>query len=358
MPERAIIRTSDRQAFKRCRRKWSLSSHLHHNRTQSEQVSYFWFGTGCHYALEDFHGYNYYKHPAEAFRAYVTAQRQFSRHHPEYKLPYEIDEFETLGCAMMDYYVTYWLATREVLETLWWKGEPQCEVQCTLLLPYQNEHYNEVFYQFTLDRVVVIDGELWIVDYKFYNRDWSSDLDLDAQMSAYIWAGQTIYDRPIKGAIMQKHFKAVPGEPRILSNGRLSADSKQNTTYAMYKRALEEMYTEIERAPLANRNCLQELMQMEGFEKDPWIQRERTERTEREQETEGESVLLELPEMLNPELPLYKSRQMDCTWCNFKDVCLAMDDGLDWESMLYETTVGRNEDVESWRTYLPHVTQA
>src|SRR5688572_12675352 len=93
----AIIRTSDRGTFKRCRRKWGLSSHLQHNRVFNNQIQYFWFGSGGHYALEDYHGYNYYKHPAEAFRAYILAQRRFAQANKYVILPPDINELESLG---------------------------------------------------------------------------------------------------------------------------------------------------------------------------------------------------------------------------------------------------------------------
>jgi hypothetical protein len=316
---------------------------------------YFWFGTGGHYALEDYHGYNYYKHPSEAFKAYIQAQKAFAANNPRYKIPLDVDEQATLGESMMDYYLI-WLKTRSPYETLWVNGVPQVEVKCEMLLPYTNEHYDEVRYQFTIDRIVVIEGELWVLDYKFFARDWSSNLDFDAQMEAYIWAASTIYEKPIRGAIMQKHFKKVPEEPKILSSGRLSSDKNQPTTYQMYRQALEEMYISVELAPLANRNCMQELMLSEGEERDDFIQRDRTERTIHQQEATGEQVMMELPEMLNPDLPLYKNATKDCSYdCNFSDICIMMDSGVDWESALYESTVDRLEEpTESWRTYLPH----
>src|SRR5690348_13460937 len=69
----AHIRTSDRYTFRRCRRKWGWSSHLHNNLEPSSTQEHFWFGSAMHWALEDFHGYNRYGSPVEAFRAYHDA---------------------------------------------------------------------------------------------------------------------------------------------------------------------------------------------------------------------------------------------------------------------------------------------
>ncbi len=355
---KAIIRTSDRSAFKRCRRKWGFSSHLNNNRTPSEGASYFWLGSGIHYAMEDYHGYNYYKHPTEAFRAYAEAWRRSIRRDSSRKLPYDLEEQIELGEGMLEYYLI-WLRNREPYETLWVDGVPQVEVKCSVKLPFQNEYYDEVYYQATLDRIVVINDELWILDYKAYKQDWNPNLEFDMQMSAYIWLGSVIYDRPIKGAILQKHFKKLPKAPRLLASGRLSHDVKQETTYHMYRDTLLEMYGEIKKAPMNNRKCLDAFMDAESLSGDKFIQRAQTTRTPEEVEAIGAQVLMELPEMLNQELPLYKNDTKDCSWdCNFSDICVMMDQNADWESVLMETTVDRTGGDDIWRSQLPHIQEA
>lgn len=352
----AIIRTSDRVSFKRCRRKWSLSSNLGHNRTQSESASYLWIGSACHYALEDYHGYNYYKHPSEALRACAQAQRIHARKYPDsVKLPMDMDEQLTLGEGLLDYYLI-WLKHRENYQTLWVDGVPQVELKGTIELPIETPDYDRVLYQFTIDRMVVIDGELWVLDYKFYNRDWTPDPDFDAQMSAYIWAASTIFDQPIRGAILEKHFKKVPEMPRILSSGKISTDKNQSTTYYMYKEALVDMYGSVDRAPLQNRKCLEDLLAQESADRDNYIKRDKTERTPEQIVATGNQIMMEVPDMINPDLPLYKNDTKDCSWdCSFKDICIAMDMNADWYDMLMESTVSRTQADEGWREFLPHI---
>lgn len=356
MGEIAIIRTSDRISFKRCRRKWSWTSHLQLNRDTSEAASYLWLGTGCHYALQDFHGWNYYKSPVEAFRAYVHAQREWVKRNPHRKLPMAWTEQAELGEALMEYYLI-WLQGRDPLQTYWHNGVPQCEVKCSIQLPFSNEHYDEVYYQATLDRVVIdSDGNLWVQDYKFYNRDWTPQPDFDAQMSAYIWIASLMYDRPVVGAILQKHFKKVPEPPRILASGKLSSDKNQNTSAPMYKERLIQMYGAVENAPLSNRQCYEALLLSEDIERDDFIRRDRTRRNENQIAATYAQIMMELPEMLNPELPLYKNDTKDCSWdCAFNDICQMMDQGLDWESTLLDTTVNRDAEDESWQQHLPHL---
>ena len=69
----AIIRSSDRMGFKRCRRRWGWQSHLRGNLTPVESASPLWYGSGFHYAMEDFHGEKVWPTGVAAFEAYVKA---------------------------------------------------------------------------------------------------------------------------------------------------------------------------------------------------------------------------------------------------------------------------------------------
>lgn len=354
----ARIRTSDRKSFKRCRRRWGFESGLKQNLTMTDQPSYFWLGTGGHFALEDFHGYNYYGHPVEAFHAYVKAQEAFCAR-SRTNIPDDYREQTELGEGILDYYLT-WLRHRNPLKTYMVNGEPQVEVRIQLEIPMEHLPpetrewgWDKVVYDATIDRVVEIDGELWIVDYKFFQSFWTASLDYDQQMSAYIWAASCIYDRPIVGAIMHQFLKRVPSPPRLLASGRLSADKSQATTYYMYKDMVEELYGSVDKAPSDIVRCLNGLAAKESEDRDGFIWRSYTKRTPQQIEATGTKIIMEAGEMLNPDLPLYPNETKDCTWdCGFRDVCLMMDRDDDWEHVLKETTVSRSEEDESWRDHL------
>lgn len=357
----AVIRTSDRKQFKRCRRHWGLSSGLRHNRTPIEQPSYFWLGTGGHFALEDYHGYNHYGHPVEAFRAYVKAQEIHCQKSRTRNIPDDYEEQAALCEAILDYYLT-WLRHREPLQTYWVNGEPQVEVKVQVEIPLdllppevQEWGYNRVLYDATLDKVVEIDGELWIVDYKFFQQfQQYNTLDFDQQISAYIWAASTIYDRPIAGAILHQFLKKIPNPPRILKNGSLSSAKNQGTTYYQYRDALIEIYGELEKAPSTHISCLNDLAAQENEDRDAYIWRAYTRRNQFQQEATGEKIIMEIGEMLNPNLPLYPNETKDCSWdCGMREICLMMDSGDDWKNTLEITTVNRTEEEESWRVHLP-----
>ncbi len=348
----AVIRTSDRQTFKRCRRKWAFQSHLRMNLDQIERPSYFWIGTGGHFALEDWHGYNYYGHPCEAFLAYRKACIAAAKV-GKIQTPDDMDEQTELCIGILENYLE-WCTNRDALETLWIDGEPQVEVKIRVPLPIEPpEGYDLVVYQGTIDRVCVIDKDYWIQDWKFYKSFQDGLLDFDQQMSAYSWIASTVYEEPIAGAMLHQFRKTLPVAPRILVSGKISTASDQLTTHGLYKHALIELYGTVDKSPRGNVRCLNELAAQEGFERDRFIARERTHRTPSQLESEGTHILMEAADMLDPDLPLYPNATKDCSWdCQNLDVCLMMNRDDHWQSLLQETTVSRIKESDEWRNHL------
>lgn len=349
---KVVIRTSDRALFKRCRRKWGWHSGLRKNLRIKDTPSYFWIGTGGHFALEDYHGYNHFGHPVEAFNAYVTACKEYKRANG-HGLPDDWQEQANLGQAILDYYLL-WMQTRDHHETVWIDSQPQVEIKCEIVLPVlAPPGFDVVVYQLTLDRLVEIEGEYWITDYKFYKQMSSNDLDFDAQMSAYIWGAQTIFEKPIAGAILHELIKKVPVEPRILSSGKLSHAANQSTTHRLYREALIHMYGEVEKAPSQNIKCLNDLAHQEGADRDNYIRRSKTRRTETQMQSQGTKILMEVEDMCNPDLPLYTNETRDCSWdCSLRDICIMIDRDDNWEELLMELTVSDTEETSSWRNHL------
>ena len=350
---KAVIRTSDRGTFKRCRRKWAWSSGLRQNLRIKDTPSYFWIGTGGHFALEDFHGYNHFGHPVEAFNGYVTATRAFARKNG-WGLPDDWEEQQTLGQGILEYYLK-WLEHREAHPTVWLDGEPQVEIRCEvpLLNITPPPGYDVVVYQLTLDRLVEIAGEYWITDYKFFKQFKQDGLDLDPQMGAYIWGASTIFEKPISGAIFHEFRKAVPKEPKVLSTGRLSHSKTQGTTHRMYREALIQMYGKVDGAPRANVDCLNLLAMQESAERDNYIKRTTTRRNIYQQQAMGSLILMEAEDMCDPDLPLYPNPTRDCSWdCSLRDICLMVDRDDDWQSLLTDLTVQDTEEQDGWRNHL------
>lgn len=183
----AVIRTSDRIMFRRCRRRWGWNSHLRGNIGPKQNPAPLWMGTGFHFALEDCHGINKYGHPATAFEAYVEATKRSARRDPN-RLPADIVELTDLATGMLRYYWDEWLIARDKLVTYVHAGIPQTEVNFRVEVPWEagKYGYDKVVYSGTLDRVVIDEhGQLWIVEYKTAKTIQTLHYSNDSQISTY-----------------------------------------------------------------------------------------------------------------------------------------------------------------------------
>lgn len=325
------IHTHDRICFKRCRRQWNYRSELRRhlvpmNAVSSEQN--LWFGSGFHFALEDYHGYNHFKRPTAAFMAYVEA-------HKDNEIPIGGIEMVELAERMLSYYTDYWLPRRNVYKTVWIDGKPQVEVQFKIQLPMTNAEGLPVFYEGTFDRLVQDEnGWYWLMDYKTVARFNTSKLANDAQVSAYCWAAEIWFGVPVAGMIYAQFSKKPPSLPKILKNGELSLDQRQNTCYGFYRDALMHKYPD-GKFPPHYIEFLDMLAAKETPEGDDFIRFDKVERNSYQKASEYRYILMEVQDMINPDIPIYPNPTRDCAWdCAFFPVCLAEDDGGDAEYLL------------------------
>lgn len=313
-------------------------------------VDHFWFGTGIHFALEDYHGYNMYEFPERAFLAYVEATQAAG------KRPVDLKDLTDLGVSTLQYYSRYWLRNRQSLNTYWVDGKPQVEVRFEIELPPFQFTDKKVIYHGTIDRVAADEhGRLWVVEYKTAKQFQVYHFDTDDQVTSYCWAASCIYNRPIAGVIYMQFKKKLPELPRILQNGKVSTNKAQGTTAIMYRQTLLDIYGDIRKAPMENIKFLNDLITLETEDADTFIRRDYIERNDHQIAAQGEKIMLEAADMVNLDLPLYPNPTRDCGWqCPLQSACIAMDDGSDFESLLGSLTVDREEEDRSWRTYLPH----
>ncbi len=349
----AVIRTTDRMVFRRCRRRWNWSSHLRQNLGMREGAAPLWMGSGFHFALEDYHGLNIFKDPALAFDAYAEATK---RHDPRGLPPTYLEDWE-LARGMLDYYGRHWLRNRDPLQTYVYKGVPQVEVNFRVPLPLdptllKSFGYDRAEYSGTLDRVVIDEwGQLWIVEYKTAKSIQTLHLANDSQVSSYCWAGPYIYGQPVVGVIYQQHRKDIPKPPKILASGKLSTDKNQLTTRPMLREYLLNQYGTPEKIPGIYVDVLNYLAKEETPDKDKFVYRSRIQRNEHQCQAEGEKILMEAEEMLNPNLPLYSNPDRSCQFmCSFNGPCVSLDDGGDWEYEMSVLTKTREAKYDTWRS--------
>lgn len=352
----AVIRTSDRLMYRRCRRRWGWNSHLRGNIGPKQNPGPLWMGTGFHFAMEDFHGLNKWGNPMTAFKAFKEATIRAARRDMR-RLPGDIDELTELCVGMLQYYSEEWLKTRDPLKTFVWKGIPQLEVNFRVDIPMDVTPYgyDKAVYSGTLDRVAEdAHGQLWIVEYKTAKSVSTLHFENDTQVSAYCWAGNFLYDRPITGVIYQQHRKEIPHEPKILANGRISQDKAQLTTHSRLRAIVQNVYGSVEKAPMDYKVLMQHFVSVEDADKDKFIRRDRIRRNAHQCEAEGNKILMEVSEMLDPNLPLYPNPDRTCAFmCPFNGTCTSLDDGSDWEYELGILMQPRDAEYDRWRKYLP-----
>ena len=351
----ATIRTSDRISFRRCRRRWGWNSHLRGNLGPKQNPAPLWMGSGFHFALEDCHGAKLFDHPAAAFLAYRKATERAARGDVN-RLPADINELTTLAIRMLEYYWDEWLISRDPLNTFVFGGVPQVEVNFRVELPWDQGKYgyDRVVYSGTLDRVAVDDnGELWIVEYKTAKAIQTLHYSNDSQISTYVWAGNLIYGRPIAGVIYQQHRKDIPKEPKILANGRLSTDKRQLITHRSLRRMMINMFGDTKKAPRDYIDHLNWLATQEDMNSDKFIRRDFIRRNAHQQQAEAVKILMEVEDMLNPDLNLYPNPDRTCQYmCPFNGACVSLDDGSDWEYEMSILMAKRDEGYDKWRKYI------
>lgn len=359
----AVIRTSDRINYRRCRRRWNWSHSSRGNLQSASASAPLWLGTGLHFCFEDFHGYRYFKHPRDALSAYLRACKKANS-----PIPDDVEDNLDLGRNMMDYY-ELWLESRDPLKTLVeGEGEPQVEANFHIeipkedLSPYIRHHtildrIDQILYSITIDRVTIDPfGRLWAVEYKSAKRYEWFHLDTDPQVTAYAWGMHLRYpDYEIAGTVYQQHKKQTLQPPKFLSSTKQFSTSKgQKTSLALYVGALRNLYGSSEsKWPEDNRRFVEFLKTQESDIEDSLIRRDFVERSPAQIQAEYRKMLPEIAEMLDPNLPLYPNPTRDCSWqCPFNTACVEMDQGGDWFHLLHGNTMSRTAPQTYWRDHL------
>jgi len=354
--ETAYIHTHDRIRYKRCRRKWYFGSALRRHLEPADQGPniHLWFGTGIHFALEDFHGYNRFGCPATALDAYYNAFK-------DDELPQGAEDMVELGMAMLDYYLI-WRQNRDLYKTVWIDGEPQVEVQVQLELTELSEKVGyPVVFRGTIDRVVEDEyGDWWVQDYKTAAYIDLNKLANDPQIGNYVWAAEQHYQKEIEGMVYTQFAKKAPKPPRVLQSGELSLDKRQSTTYKIFRAGLLERYPDGNFPPKFI-EFLNMLAEKESPEGDEFIRQDPVRRNIHAKESTYNNMMMEVDEMLNPDLYIYPNPTRDCSWdCEFRPACLTMDEGDDWEYLIEQFYQERGEENDQWRNRIkwPDTTEA
>lgn len=329
------IRQSDMMAYRKCRRYWDYTSALRRNlQAGGQAVSHFWFGTGMHFALEDFHGWNRFGDPRLAFDAYVAAFGESER-------PFKWEEFPELGRSMLTYYLESWLPRRREYETLWVDGKPQVEVNWKLAIPGLANPISGTF-----DRIVTDPwGRIFVLDWKMMATIDTEKLDNDFQVTTYLWAAEQLYGA-VEGMLYTQFRKVIPRGPKWLEkSGRFSMTADAPVSYGSFVASLQQQYGCI---PPEYQAHVNKLASMEDADGDIFIRRSLVRRNRHAIQRHDRAIAAQTAEMVYPHLQIYPNPTKECRYCAFKAPCLAADEGADEEYLLREAFVSRDKSDE-WR---------
>lgn len=329
MTQPVEVHTSDRLAYKRCRRKWDLGSYMRGNLQPDRINDKLWLGTGVHDALSE-----YYIRGTElvhAFDDWCTAQVKAMQDRKEIweEQRTMLNDTIAFGLGILDHYAT-WCKTED---PKWWVKVIETETSFRLPILDLEGKETGAYYAGRIDGIVEDEyGMYWLLEHKTAAGFESGKLPLDEQCGAYIWAAQQIYGVKLEGVIYNVIKKKLPRYPELLKKGGLSVNKAIDTTYDVYMLALEDHYGSAELIPMAQYAEILQTLQDKG---NTFFLREKVYRSQAEIEDIGRRIFHEYSEMIRPDLHCYPNPTRDCGWdCDFRSVCLAMNDGSDYQYIL------------------------
>lgn len=390
------IHASDIASFMRCRRYWDWSSptrsNLRHKVTLYGINTNLWFGSGIHYALEQYYNPLLKRDPVEVFRTWfhlqweggiiddldltydpnpevvsLSEQATWRTQGLRDLLPSPDEEeflaLKELGIGMLTYYKEY-AAREDDFEVV--AAESQFSVPLGFTaVDIREESPNfgkksEVHLRGKRDVIVYYPDrkdprlQFGIMDHKTASKvdeDYFLKLENDPQCTTYIVASiheAEENDFPwtdIRDVLYQALRKVYPKPPTVTSRGFPSIDrQKESTTAKMFSESVKELgLIDWFHNDLKAQGYYEYLLE-EGDK--VFIQREHAFRNPHQIKVAFAELQMVAKEMLDPNLKVYKhpSGMSYCTRCQFRPPCLAKDDGSDWQEMLtqgYELNKGR-----------------
>jgi hypothetical protein len=397
------IHTSDRGSFKRCRRYWQWASPMRDNLRPKVTLSGvnlpLWFGTGIHYALEQYYDPLLRRDPLETFKTWYELQMHGGHiHENDLRLTYDpqpvqfdtsadgrwdfysvrgleelhpdpdLEEFNAhleLGIGMLTFY-TEWASANDNFAVIATEHDFSVPLGFDAVDP-RDGITKPVHYRGREDCIVqsLDSGRFGIIDHKTAARideDYFRKLEKDEQCTSYLWAAEQeakIYDLPYKEVdfviynVLRKNF---PKPPTITSRGLPSLDrQKESTTAEMFRQCIEENNLQLW---FDNDEKAQGyLAWLDDLGDENFIIRKPVRRNRAEIESAGWRIEAEARDMLSigpgirdpdgsPNKKIYPSPNGEwlCLNCAFRAPCIAFDDGSDWDLMIkdgYESNVGR-----------------
>lgn len=342
-PERHLkfkLSTTERQEFHDCRRRWDIFSYSRQSLEMKQEATALWFGKLGHDALEHFEKsrVDLVKHFSDSTAAAIEKLTS------EGIIPAGQDdwlwELREIGIGMMHGYLAIYPTLDAGFKTVYTEHEFELPI-----LDHDGNHaYVEVPVELEpgrvevcrvygyivgrIDRVVEDTLGMWyVMDYKFMaDRLASGKLDLDDQLTSYMYCGQRLFNRPFAGAVYRNIRKKLPTIPRLLVGGKgLSKDKSVDTTYEVYRKAIDDAGLN----PADYADILQHLLNKPNS----FFQQETVRRNQSQLDTFEHELYYEFLDMAGCAERIYHSPSWMGCFCDAKALCLATNDGSDVEAM-------------------------
>jgi hypothetical protein len=329
-----VIRSSERESFKRCRRAWDFGSRTRQNLEPIKPTRVFDFDRAIHAALAVYYFPGMWEWDRQivlplAIDGFLKSmQKQLDRYAEHQKLSAEEerdwnDHWE-LGCALLNRYFQ-WAAAVDRFSPI--RVETEFEVNIPdPLNPGQDLVIREglpIRYRGRID-LLVVDGydAYWLVKHKVVEDNWErlDQLLLNEQTVSYCWAWENFFlGMKIAGVIYNEIRKEVfrePGSPQDASSPVAGLEPT-----ASHRR----MYAQSVREP-------DQIIKQEGND---LFRRTQIPRSRKELKNMGKQLALEALDMTNSEVRLYPTPSREnCSACAYVAPCIVMNESASASAIL------------------------
>jgi hypothetical protein len=360
------IHTTELRSFRGCRRRWRWS--FGEDLQPSKTLSVFEFGIAYHFAMEAMYNPETWGAPRQLIAQFAEAAF-FDEAQRQKKAFYAMqdrglgDEEERdydkqleLGRGMIHWYVMNHLPVAEFVPVhvevkfqvpitdssgnqLYCKCD-KCELKAKAAGAYDQAWMGlPVVYEGRIDAIVRdLRGDYWILDWKttirMMNEDSDVILELDDQVTGYVWALRKALGLNIRGfryIELKKGFPESPKELKVVRLGRsFSISQNQDTDVDTFIRTVSSRDSGAFREGLYDEYI--EWLRLEGPR---FINDHRVYKRPIQLDNFGIELYQQALEMTNPNLALYKSPgRFSCGFCAYREPCLDKDQGGDYQYAL------------------------
>jgi len=350
-----VIRNSDRNAFKNCRRAWDWKSPLRRNLIPRVTPKPLEFGIAWHIALAFYYNpdtWHLRSEPAKwiaveegTIRTFVDAVKEQKKKYEEdrdlfIELEEDFNERLELGQKMLRAYFAWSLEHDTFTVRKVEVGfevpipDPRSPTEQLWMPSPDNSSSWPVVYQGRLDGIVTDpQGWNWLKEHKTTGQFGDmKHLDLDEQLTSYGWALRQVGVN-VRGALYTEALKDFSKGVKVLQSRRqgrlLSVNKQSRITFEEFKQAVVDYGED-------PNDYIDHLAYLQG-KPNPFFRRFAQFRTTQEYDEIGTRIGWEAIDMLSTDTPLYPNPgRFNCSFCSFREPCLAFNQGNDSEFLLKE----------------------